>query len=138
MPAKPETNLYNRLKENLSDCLITRIESRVNLGIPDCFLAFRNGEFIPLELKVVKHGRKVRLSPHQVAYHLRHAQNGNRTFILVEYKPPRTIKEEPRLMLFRGSQALELLQSGIDTTPVASWHTQAVMWRMLAMELEQS
>lgn len=138
MPAKPETNLYNRLKENLSNCLFTRIESRVNLGIPDCFLAFRNGEFVPVELKVVKHGRKVRLSPHQVAYHLRHAQNGNRTFILVEYRPPRSLKQDPKILLFRGAQAMELLQSGVDTTPVASWHPGAVMWGMLGMELETS
>ena len=88
MPAKPETKLYQRLKENLQNCLITRIESRVNLGIPDCLIALRRtGTFVPVELKVVKHGRRVRLSPHQIAFHSRHAELGCATFVLVLFVP---------------------------------------------------
>ena len=61
MPAKPESSLYSRVRENLPNCFITRIESRVNLGIPDCLVAFPHGEFVMLELKVVKRGRKIDL-----------------------------------------------------------------------------
>ena len=74
MPSKPESGLYQRLKENLPACHITRIESRVNLGIPDCLVAFKvPGEFVMVELKVVRRGRKVALSPHQVSFHAKHA-----------------------------------------------------------------
>jgi hypothetical protein len=136
MPKKPESLLYERLKENLSNCLITRIESWVSLGIPDTLLAFRNGAFVPVELKVVTRGRKVEIRPHQVAFHVRHAENGNDTFILVEYRPAAKSKEQPRLLLYRGAQVLELVQRGIDTEPLAEWHGDAVMWRMLAMRLD--
>jgi hypothetical protein len=136
MPKKPESLLYERLRENLSNCLLTRIESWVNQGIPDALLAFRNGAFVPVELKVVTRGRKVPMRPHQVSFHMRHAANGNDTFVLVEYRPPRDSKKEPRLMLYRGDQAADLMLHGLDVAPLAEWHGDAVMWRMLAMHLD--
>jgi hypothetical protein len=36
---KPEAALYKRLKENLPNSHITRLESRVGLGVPDCLIA---------------------------------------------------------------------------------------------------
>jgi hypothetical protein len=36
---KPEAALYKRLKENLPNSHITRLESRVGLGVPDCLVA---------------------------------------------------------------------------------------------------
>jgi hypothetical protein len=140
MPAKPETSLYQRLKENLPNCLITRIESRVNLGIPDCFIALKQtGEFVPVELKVVKHGRKVKLSPHQIAFHARHAELGVRTFILVLYVPPgKVASREGQLLLFSGKQVLELAKSGIDTDPIVRYHYGVVPWHMLMYTLAEA
>ena len=137
MPAKPETKLYQRLKENLQNCLITRIESRVNQGFPDCLIALRrSGTFVPVELKVVKHGRRVRLSPHQIAFHSRHADIGCVTFVLVLFVPYRkTASRDGILKLYRGDQVLELAQSGVDTTPLAQWHYGEMPWGMLELEL---
>jgi hypothetical protein len=72
---KPEAALYKRLKENLPNSHITRLESRVGLGVPDCLIALgpQQPRFVMVELKVTKRGRKVALSPHQVAFHLKHA-----------------------------------------------------------------
>lgn len=140
MPAKPETKLYQRLKENLSNCLITRIESRVNLGIPDCLIALkRSGTFVPVELKVVTHGRRVRLSPHQIAFHSRHAEIGCASYVLVLFVPfGKQASKEGMLKLYRGDQVLELAQSGIDTTPLAEWHYGTMPWGMLELELMNS
>lgn len=130
---KPERALYLRLKENLRDCLITRIESRVNLGIPDCLIAFSGvGRFVMVELKVVKRGRQVLLSPHQVAFHLKHASLGCPTFILVQYHPPGTTSSlKADLRLYRGDQVEALLVRGMDEPPVESWTLAKVDWQML-------
>ena len=140
MPAKPETKLYQRLKENLPSCLFTRIESRVNQGFPDCLVALpRSGTFAPLELKVVTYGRRVRLSPHQVAFHARHAEIGCTTFILVLFVPyKKTASRDGQLLLYRGDQVLELARAGVDTTPLASWHYGSMPWGMLELELMNS
>ena len=140
MPRKPESSLYHRIKENLPNCLITRIESRVGLGIPDCFIAFKQtGEFVPVELKVVKKGRKVNLSPHQIAFHARHADIGVRTFVLVLYVPPgKVASKEGKLLLYSGAQIFELVKSGVDTDPVASYHYGAVPWNMLMFTLAEA
>lgn len=140
MPVKPETSLYHRLRDNLPSCLITRLESRVNLGIPDCFIALKQtGEFVPVELKVVNGGRKIGLSPHQVSFHARHAELGVRTFILVLHYPRN--KQPTRdgvLLLYRGSQVFELMNSGVDTEPVASYHYGTVPWNMLMFTLAEA
>ena len=110
------------------------------MGIPDCFIALRQtGQIVPVELKVVKHGRKVKLSPHQIAFHARHAEIGVRTFVLVLYIPPRkSAVKEGRLLLYAGRQVLELAKSGIDTDPIVSYHYGVVPWNMLMYTLAES
>jgi hypothetical protein len=44
---------------------ITRVESWVNLGIPDCIVGLDNN-FHLVELKVAQPNGKVKLSPHQI------------------------------------------------------------------------
>lgn len=134
--AKPESLLYKKLKDNLPAAHITRIESRVNLGIPDCLLALEEtAKFVMLELKVVKRGRKVNLSPHQVSFHLKHASMGCPTYILVQYFPPPTAKGSATLMLFGGHQAEGLLKKGIDLEPVSAWPMDRVKWIELRQKL---
>ena len=53
---------------------ITRVESWVNLGIPDCILAVKGG-FALAELKVATSTGRVKLSPHQVAFHEAHREH---------------------------------------------------------------
>jgi hypothetical protein len=136
MASKPEANLYQRLKENLLNCHITRIESRVGLGIPDCLLAFNHGLFVMLELKVVKKGRKVLLSPHQVAFHIKHADLRCPTYILVQHfakGSPLTNKSE--LLLFCGEQAIDLAARGVDTPALARWPWTQIAWADLRKHL---
>lgn len=92
---------------------ITRIESRVGLGIPDSLVAVA-GRFLPVELKVVTSGRKVKLSAHQVGFHLKHAHLGCPTFILVEYHPPKSSGKKPQILAYEGRMAQEVQALGID------------------------
>jgi len=120
------------LKENLPNCHFTRIESRVNLGIPDCLLAFPHGEFVMVELKVVKRGRKVNLSPHQVAFHIKHADLRCPTYILVQYQPAGTTHaSKSELLLYSGEQAIDLVNLGIDTRALARWPWTGISWAEL-------
>ena len=136
MAAKPEANLYKRLKENLPSCHFTRIESRVNLGIPDCLVAFPHGLFVMIELKVVKRGRKVNLSPHQVAFHIKHADLRCPTYILVQHQPTGTAHaKKSELLLFCGEQAIDLANLGIDAPPLARWPWTAISWIELRKHL---
>ena len=137
MPSKPESGLYQRLKENLPACHITRIESRVNLGIPDCLVAFKvPGEFVMVELKVVRRGRKVVLSPHQVSFHAKHADMNCPTYILVQYFPPgATRTSHSELRLYAGEQAVELSMRGIDTVPLAAWPWTQIPWELVRLHM---
>lgn len=131
MPVKPEAALYRRVRDNLPNCHFTRIESRVGLGIPDCLIAFPHGEFVLVELKVVKRGRKVTLSPHQVAFHLKHADLGCPTFVLVQYIPPSGFVRDSELLLYANHQILELKRLGVSLEPIGRWAWGGVMWEML-------
>jgi len=134
---KPEASLYKRLKENLPNSHITRLESRVGLGIPDCLVALgpQQARFVMVELKVVKRGKKVALSPHQVAFHLKHSDFKVPTFILVQYHPPGTISSRyAELRLYAGSQAGDLALVGVDIEPVWACNLAQMQWHMLRVE----
>ena len=137
MSVKPESALYQRLKENLPGCHITRIESRVNLGTPDCLVAFKvPGVFVMIELKVVKRGKKVTLSPHQIAFHAKHADMNCPTFLFVQYHPPGTThNHKAQLRLYAGEQVVELATRGIDTPPIAVWQWTTIPWELLRLHL---
>lgn len=132
--------LYRRLKENLPRALITRLESRVGLGIPDCLVALDKPEskFVLLELKVVKKGKKLAISPHQVAFHLKHNFDMHcPTFILVQYHPPGTTSSKTaELRLYRGEKAGTLCMLGMDTPADWSCNLAAMQWHMLRQELQ--
>jgi len=131
MPTKPEAALYKRVKENLKGCHITRLESRTGLGIPDCLLGFGPlvSGFAMLELKVVKGGYKVRLSPHQVAFSQKHAALGCPVFILVQrYHTADSTAKDSDLLLFSGSQAADLVTQGLKVTPLVEFPTSNADW----------
>lgn len=92
-----------------------------------------------VELKVVKRGRKVALSPHQVAFHVKHADLRCPTYVLVQYFPPRTTHaHKSELLLYCGEQAIDLVNLGIDTPALARWPWTGVSWAELRKNLVDS
>ena len=100
----PEAKLYKKLKRKLPEISWIRLENNSLLGTPDILACNTSGHFFTIELKVTK-SNKVRFSPHQIAFHVKHPHN---TFIMVEALGPGTVK------LFRGSQILELDACGLE------------------------
>ena len=76
---KTERDLWQLLKKNSAGILFDRIENWAVPGVPDLLGYNQNKTFFTLELKATK-TNKIRFSPHQVAWHLRH---GPGAFILV-------------------------------------------------------
>jgi hypothetical protein len=92
--------------------------------------------FVMVELKVVRRGKKVLLSPHQISFHLKHADLGCPTFILVEYHPPGTTSSlKAQLLLYAGGQAEDLFMRGVELEPIEKWPLSHVMWHMLRHRL---
>ena len=94
----PEAKLYKKLKRKLPKISWIRLENNSLLGTPDLLGYNTSGHFFTLELKVTR-GNKVRFSPHQISFHVKHPNN---TFICIEHLGSGTVK------LFRGSKILEL------------------------------
>ena len=100
----PEAKLYKKIKRNLTSISWIRLENNSLLGTPDLLAYNTSGHFFTVELKVTK-SNKVRFSPHQIAFHVKHPNN---TFIIVEALGSGAVK------LFRGSQILELEACGLE------------------------
>jgi hypothetical protein len=99
---KPEAKFYAKVKKTIKDISWIRLENNSLLGTPDLLGYNNSGHFFTVELKVCK-GNKIRFSPHQISFHVRHPHN---TFIMVEALGPSTVK------LFRGSRIMELEACG--------------------------
>ena len=80
---KTERDLWKLLKKNGAGILFDRIENWAVPGVPDLLGYNQNKTFFTLELKLTK-ANKVRFSPHQVSWHLRH---GPGAFVLVARSP---------------------------------------------------
>jgi len=92
-----------------------------------------------MELKVVKRGRKINLSPHQVAFHAKHADIGVPTFVIVQYHPPGTTSAHAaELLLYGGDQIMDLVHLGIDTPPRERWPLSRVLWHMFRLKLTEN
>ena len=100
----PEAKLYKKFKRKLPKISWIRLENNSLLGTPDLLGYNTSGHFFTIELKVTR-GNKVRFSPHQIAFHVRHPNN---TFICIEHLGSGAVK------LFRGSQILELEACGLE------------------------
>ena len=104
----PEAKFYQKIKRNFTGFSLTRVENLSSLGHPDVLAYNINRHFFTIELKVTK-SKKVRFSPHQIAFHLRHPKN---TFIMVQALGPCTPNTFP-ITMFRGSRIRELVTSGL-------------------------
>ncbi len=104
----PEAKFYQNVKQNFKQFSLIRLENISLLGTPDLLVCNTSGYFCTIELKVTK-GNKVRFSPHQIAFHLRHPQN---TFIMVKALGPLPPKTSP-ISMYHGSRIEELVTSGL-------------------------
>jgi Holliday junction resolvase len=103
----PEQKLYRELKKATPKIIWNRIENLSIPGMPDLLGYNKSGTFFTVELKVTK-GRKLKFSPHQIAWHVQHPNN---TFILAAALGPRAMN---RYQMFRGSRIMELVTSGLE------------------------
>ena len=116
---KLEKDLWRELKGIKSKISWTRLENRSLLGTPD-LLGYNNfGKFFTVELKLTL-VNKVRFSPHQISFHVKHNLN---TFILVACDP------DPQLVrLYPGARILELVDLGVKLEPLACGLEPCVGW----------
>ena len=106
----PERKLYQKLKKNITSISWIRLENLSLSGTPDLLGYNNSGTFFTIELKVTK-GNKIRFSPHQIAFHVKHPKN---TFICIEHLGSGCLK------LFRGSRIKELVACGFKLDACAS------------------
>ena len=100
---KLESKFYNELKRITPQIRWTRIENTSVFGTPDLLGYNASGRFFTVELKVAR-SNKVRLSPHQIAFHVTHPKN---SFILVKSLAARDVK------LYEGSRVKKLAACGL-------------------------
>ena len=103
----PEAKFYQQIKRNFKQFSLIRLENSSLLGTPDVLVYNNNRHFFTIELKVTK-GKKLRFSPHQIAFHYKHPEN---TFILAEALGPRSLNT---YSMYKGSQILELEACGLE------------------------
>ena len=108
----PEAKLYKKLRKVSKDISWIRIENISSLGTPDLLGYNNSGTFFTLELKVTK-SKKIRFSPHQIAFHVKHPKN---TYILIEALGQRSSKlfQKGNYFLVPGSRIRELVTSGLE------------------------
>ena len=104
----PEAKFYQNVKQNFRQFSLIRLENISLLGTPDLLVYNTSGHFCTVELKVTK-SKKIRFSPHQIAFHTRHNQN---TFIMIKTLGPLSPNTSP-ISMFHGSRIRELVTSGL-------------------------
>ena len=97
----PERKLYQKVKKAFGSFSLIRLENNSLLGTPDLLGYNNSGHFFTIELKVTQ-GKKLKFSPHQISFHVRHPHN---TFIIAEALGPSTAK---LIYMYSGAQILEL------------------------------
>ena len=106
---KLEKDLWRELKGIKSKISWTRLENRSLLGTPD-LLGYNNfGRFFTVELKLTS-VNKIRFSPHQISFHMKHNLN---TFILVACSP-----DKGKVRLYPGAWILDLVEKGLKLEPL--------------------
>ena len=126
----PERKLYLKLKKYTPRIKWTRLENISLLGTPELLGYNDSGNFFTVELKVTK-GKKVKFSPHQIAFHVEHPHNSH---ILIEALGPRSSKLIG-WYLYRGSRIKELVTQGLRLEPDA-WGSDPSSLMLVAWPLE--
>ena len=84
----PEAKLYQTVRKATPNIIYSRIENLSLQGVPDALCYNKRKHFFTVEFKIAK-GDSVRLSSHQIAWHVRHPDN---TFICIQTLGPRSDK----------------------------------------------
>ena len=113
MTVKTETNFWKTLKTYLEsgEYVVSRLESYVTPGFPDCLVFHKDTGFFTLELKVVGSNNYITLSPFQIAWNMRHALAGAPSYILVSLPAMEGVK------LFHGCKTKELGEKNVFQVP---------------------
>ena len=114
----PERKFYQKVKNSFTNISLIRLENNSLHGTPDLLAYNNSGHFFTIELKVTK-SNKVRFSPHQIAFHVKHPKN---SFILVEHLGQRSVK------LFPGSMIKELDACGLALDPLCLTLDACCLW----------
>ena len=104
---KNEAQLWQYLKNKTSQIIWVKIENTSHLGTPDLLGYNKNNTFFTIELKVTKRN-KLKFSPHQIAFHIKHPQN---SFILAMQLLDQSLK------LYEGDQVEILATRGMKLEP---------------------
>ena len=106
----PEAKLYQKLKKITPTICWNRIENLSLIGMPDALAYTKYNHFFTVEFKVTK-SNKIRFSPHQIAWHMRHPYN---TFILAQSLGSGCLR------LYEGAAVRELVACGLTLDACAS------------------
>ena len=107
----PERKLYQKVKKSFNSFSLIRLENNSLHGTPDLLGYNNSGHFFTIELKVTS-GNKIKFSPHQISFHVRHPHN---TFIIAEALGPSTKK---LIYMYEGARILELDACGLKLEPL--------------------
>ena len=113
MTVKPETNFWKNLKTLLDDgeYIVSRLESYVTPGFPDCLIFHNVTGFFTIELKIAQPNNTIRLSPFQIAWNMKHAMLGAPSYILV------SLAQGGEVKLFHGCKTKDLGHMTLDQVP---------------------
>ena len=105
---KNESELWQYLKKKTPNIIWTKIENTSHLGTPDLLGYNKNKTFFTVELKVTKRN-KLKFSPHQLAFQIRHPIN---SFIIAIQLLDQSLK------LYEGNQIESLATRGLKLGPI--------------------
>ena len=112
-PPLTERQLWKKLKNATTGISWTRLENWALFGTPDLLGYSASGTFFTVELKVTSPKKPyfVRLSPHQISFHIKHPRN---SYVLVACS-----RELGHFRIYSGSRILELVDLGLKLEPLA-------------------
>ena len=113
MSVKPETTFWKNLKTLLDDgnYVVSRLESYVTPGFPDCLIYHKDTGFFTIELKIAQPNNRITLSPFQIAWNMKHAMLGAPSYILG------SLAQRGEVKLFHGCKTKDLGQMTVDQVP---------------------
>jgi len=126
---KNERDLWKLLKKSSTGILFDRIENWAIPGVPDLLGYNQNKTFFTLELKATK-GNKIRFSPHQVSWHLRHGpgafilvsrsvnRDKNTTVAKIQHRGGLSAGGPTHFFLYKSCQIMDLVSRGLKTEPI--------------------
>ena len=117
----PERKLYQKVKTAFGSFSLIRLENNSLHGTPDLLGYNNSGHFFTIELKVTS-GNKIKFSPHQISFHVRHPHN---TFIIAEALGPCSKK---LIYMYSGKQILELEACGLKLEPLCLGLEACSLW----------